>query len=802
MSTEIIDPNYNWKQAATQEGVDYDAVQKSFMDQSYGVVANKAKILFQDPFRLGFEIVHRNEKATKMVGIFAFRVNKNLLYAPTFFVNGEIKAADMLYRSDVKRFVPLTEDWCAYLVRGAQESSGETVDKNRFRQADAYMDRLAYPQRVKYARERDFSDVEISVEKRGDEFFINGFVLPAAQKEQIKEAVTSLKENASGLSDARDEFVKAAADGSLFRELMLHCADNEPMRKLLPEVINETGPEALEKLATLIDGNDTASRHLASHYTKEELETVDAWLEKEAADDGPQPAIVLNMNPHMAKSASARDRIFDKGYELVDRRPPECVNTVVEEVGEGTIKELSAPGKVCVLMDSGELEEACLFRRDEELLHNPSDPMTTCSEEYPDGQLEYVYFPESKELLCLGYGQDVFGDELIDQNSSASLVDATSLQPGKCYVAVSAEVRGISQVFRMEGTEKDGESTCINICDQYGDDSRIFYAPGRKEAQGRYISDETKFLEVVCDVEDSEDDDHSAWPPGFRFIEPKCSKTIMNSGGVDQWLRTAGGITSSRDLTVRSNNDGLTFDVEHRENGTLLKSARDLGMLEAHLKMAEDFCLTTDKAGEILDKAVDNDVTYRVFDTLSKEAFLTRAEGMEDWIESFDPELQVKLDAPQEQVLTTHTPRRPEQTQRYGDTHQRVPAKNKESGEDMMLPMDAVLTQPPEALAQMSEMYDLPHIFDHGCVGQMATSSHNLVEQIKKYIPDLETGVDRYFRILFLLRYRPSDFEEVYGKDDLVEFEEDLTELASRAGEQLLKVLKQFEPDQYAAQEN
>lgn len=156
MTTEIIDPNYQWKQAASQEGVDYGAVQKSFMDQSYAIVANKAKILFQDPFRLGFEIVHRNEKATKMVGIFAFRVNSNLLYAPVFFVNGEIKAADMLYRTDVKRFVPLTEDWCAYLVRGNHESAGEPVDRNRYRQADAYMDRLAYPQRVKYASEEKF----------------------------------------------------------------------------------------------------------------------------------------------------------------------------------------------------------------------------------------------------------------------------------------------------------------------------------------------------------------------------------------------------------------------------------------------------------------------------------------------------------------------------------------------------------------------------------------------------------------------------------------------------------------------
>lgn len=102
----------------------------------------------------------------------------------------------------------------------------------------------------------------------------------------------------------------------------------------------------------------------------------------------------------------------------------------------------------------------------------------------------------------------------------------------------------------------------------------------------------------------------------------------------------------------------------------------------------------------------------------------------------------------------------------------------------------------------MSDAYDLPHIFDHGCVGQMSTNNYSIIEQIKQYIPDLEAGVDRLFRILFLLRYRPADFEELYGKDDLVAFEQELADLATRSGDNLLRMLQRFDPDQYAAQEN
>lgn len=752
MSTQVIDPDFQWKQAASQEGVDYDAVQKSFMDQSYGVVANKAKILFQDPFRLGFEIVHRNEKATKMVGIFAFRVNRDLLYAPTFFVNGEIKAADMLYRADVKRFVPLTEDWCAFLARGVSESAGEPTDKGRMRQADAYMDRLAYPQRVKYASEIDFNDSEVNA--------------------------------------MRDEFAKAAADGSLWRDMMLHCADNSPMRKLIPEVINEQGVEALEKLASVLEGNAGAERFLVENYSKEDLETVDAWMAKKATPVDPEAnSIVINLDPLMAKSAASRDTIFDKGYELIDKRAADSLNTIIEECGDGTVKELSSACCAEVLLDCGKLDKACLFRRDSSLL-TESGSYSSAHDHGPD-RPECVYFPESGELLDLKYNQPVFGDELIDQDLSIESVDANGLSTGKCYVALDKATKSISRPFKVKGKSKDGDCTQIDICDNWGHDEQIFYAAGRDKSEGRYISDATMFLEIKCDIEYYDDDSSK----DIDRIEATCDKVLMNSAGIDKWIRTAGGITTSNEFTV-SLNDNDTFDIRHTEDGTILKEARDLGMLEAHLKIAEDFSLTVDKAGDILDKAVDGDVSYRVFDTMSKSGYMTRPEEMEEWIQSYDPELQVRLDSPQQQILSTHTPQRKDQQSRYGDTYQRVPAENSETAEDT-LPMDAVMSHSPEQLAQMSEQLDMPHIFDHGCLGQMATQSYSILDQIKQYIPDLESGVDRYFRILFLLRYRPADFEEAYGKDALIELEQELAELASRSGENLLKMLQRFDAKQY-----
>jgi hypothetical protein len=735
MSAHVIDPEYNWKSAAAQEGVDYDAVMKSFMDQSYGVVANKAKVLFQDPYRLGFEIVHRNEKATKMVGIFAFRCNKALLYAPVFFVNGEVKAADMLYRGDVKRFVPLTDEWCAFLVRGANQEAGELSDKNRQRQPDAYLDRLAYPQRVKYA-------------------------------------------STEGVA--------------LFKEILAHCADDTPSRKLIPHFIKNEGPIALEKLASLIEGSDIAKRYVVEHYTAEELQDLSGWQEKQAAawTDPEENSIVFVCDPTLAKSAAERDEVMDRGYSLVDNRPKESTNIIIEEVENSTIHDLASPCVADVIMADGKTEECILLKRDDSLSVDGGcpTPVGSCYNRAP--KFEFVYHVGKKQLLDIG-NAPVFGDEKLTKELP-KLIDPMDLSAGKVYIRVDMSTMGCSDVFVLDSYDKDGEAAVLNTVSTWGGAGRLFFSPGREESGGKYISDNSRFLEVDADIEKREG--------RVVRIDTKWDNILMDSAGIDKWMRTAGGIAKSQDVTV-TRNATASFDITSHDGSGMKKVARDLGMLEAHLKLATDFSLTCDKAGKLLDKATDDGTTrVRLYDAVEKAAFTTTMGAMQPWIQGFDPELGVKLDSPQRQVISTHTPQRAQQTPRYGDHYDRGQMGQRDPEEDG-LPADALLTKSPEELAVMATQYNMPHIFDHGELQRMSTSMFNTVTQIQQYIPDLETGVDRYYRILFLLRYRPADFEEAYGKDALLEMEQELSELANMSGDNLLRMLKRFDINKYSGQE-
>ena len=104
-------------------------IEKAFSDQASGFVENKVGDLMKDEYRIGFEIVKKNDSNTRMVGVFAFRVDKDLIFAPVFFINGEIKGP-LLYRSANKMFVPADKEWASYLIESIERRDGKSRSKS------------------------------------------------------------------------------------------------------------------------------------------------------------------------------------------------------------------------------------------------------------------------------------------------------------------------------------------------------------------------------------------------------------------------------------------------------------------------------------------------------------------------------------------------------------------------------------------------------------------------------------------------------------------------------------------------
>lgn len=152
-------PNYDWAKHAAAV-LDDEAVERAFADQAYSTVAQHAAKLMQPPHFLGFELIYSNDEKTRLVGIFAFRINHELIYAPAFFLNGQVRGQEILYRVAPGRTVPLTEEWISFLLEKAQNSPGQALPRQRTDSLNAGVDLtpLIYPQRNKSAAATQSAD--------------------------------------------------------------------------------------------------------------------------------------------------------------------------------------------------------------------------------------------------------------------------------------------------------------------------------------------------------------------------------------------------------------------------------------------------------------------------------------------------------------------------------------------------------------------------------------------------------------------------------------------------------------------
>lgn len=88
--------------------------EQAFSSLAYAYLKDKAPRLLD--YIVGFQLVDRNEDNTKAMGVFGFKVGDQWLYAPVFFLNGDLKGHELLYLKNKDAFVPMKENWVNYLI--------------------------------------------------------------------------------------------------------------------------------------------------------------------------------------------------------------------------------------------------------------------------------------------------------------------------------------------------------------------------------------------------------------------------------------------------------------------------------------------------------------------------------------------------------------------------------------------------------------------------------------------------------------------------------------------------------------
>ena len=85
----------------------------TFGDLAHAQLRDKAPALLD--YLLGFQVIDQNEDQTHGVGVMGFKLGEQMLFVPSFFLNGELKQ-NLIYLKNQDLFVPLQDNWVQYLL--------------------------------------------------------------------------------------------------------------------------------------------------------------------------------------------------------------------------------------------------------------------------------------------------------------------------------------------------------------------------------------------------------------------------------------------------------------------------------------------------------------------------------------------------------------------------------------------------------------------------------------------------------------------------------------------------------------
>lgn len=132
---------------------------------------------------------------------------------------------------------------------------------------------------------------------------------------------------------------------------------------------------------------------------------------------------------------------------------------------------------------------------------------------------------------------------------------------------------------------------------------------------------------------------------------------------------------------------------------------------------------------------------------------------------------------PAQNFLDAHDPgqgRNP----RYHDDPDHIP-------DEMILRM----VHPMEEMSRLGQQLGLDTLMDHGAVASMV-KVYDVKPYMREYISKLENSLDHLGRLVFMLYWKPKDFSELFGQDDIPQIENKLTGVFSSYGDLILELLQ------------
>ena len=763
------DDNSMSMQPGGQPGQDAQ-FERTFADLAYAFLKDRAPKLLD--YLVGFQVIDKNDDATKAAGIFGFKMSKQWYYAPVFFINGELKGYELLYIKAQDSFVPLQENWVNYLINRKPIVLGESHAFNAQEIRNIQPDFTPFRDSP-FSKSSNFAS-EAICKARGFKkvgYYIQG------EPFDIEPAMACFT-----ISPTCDTYKQAAA------------------RTSLSAVLKDMGLKAVTKIASRMQSNPLFARSVLSFY---DLHDILPAFPKKAEVVAPAKVrtgfelIKLSEKRNLLDSEltdAERDELVADGITIRDHR--DGTTQVFSAVLETQLTNPTETGVYQLLVRPAQFIEVLIIVAPKTIGTGVANICTVitkagkgytnvlqgalCVKPVPDPRTEYLKwfkdFPTRLENLKDsaiysivaedGTGTIPFQVEqkITEDGDTLYFVRACTSTAGDCGLAIRSHARNDYSYAKIEHSragydiprkvsakEKDGRESVADAGKIYGV-RRIVIS---KTATGLVNIGDTLFVGNSCKA--AKIDSTSVY--GDQLGYP-----LGTMSDIEHELYKSGAY---HPFQVYS--DGVTYQVKDAQ--AISKSLTKISAIE-YIVRHYNTDLGTAKA--VVKQASADGVTKQ----LVKLSANNRVGG-----EAYAPDIGA--------ILQTTMPS-------YSDRNRAIvqPAVDGAYRVDSMLPppgyKDRALEPLDESatnLATRAAKSGQKEVFDTAIVSSLVKAV-DIGTHIDKYLGDLMVGVDRIGRLLFMFYWHNDKFVDRYGETEMSELEDSLKNTFKSSGDLVLFLKK------------
>ena len=778
--------------------------EQAFSSLAYAYLRDKAPRLLD--FMVGFQLVERNEDNTKAMGVFGFNVDKQWLYAPVFFLNGDLKGHELLYVKGNDSFVPMKENWVNYLMSRKPHVLGEGDARSLSDLGGVHPDirSLSIPPSVGGGK------------RAADEEWVKE-VLPMLAAFKTKKA-SSLFRGVKDKDISQAAVVAEPSAAALAKE-----AQNLDLNKVMPtslalmkvaHSISENYPTIKQSMQKFY-GVDCFSRW-ASQYKGQAEKSASNIIEKQASvkespympgsllvptdkptgpvDHEKSGKLRMYVYEHVTVSAAPelteddREKLLEDTVLIKDHRKGEEVSRAYNEQVEAQLTNPSETALYRVLVKPGEFKKMLIAMHG--ATNRGREPMATVV------RLEDNGGGEDKAWLNT-HPTNVFADQVSEREewkewfNGSDCCEAGDLKEGGEYLAIS-ETGSASAPFHIQSDYGEGRYRVDFRCHIDWNETRPATMPRLENAYSSTGDEPSTYGAMLyVDKEGKKGTKIKAIagelrvPGDFKFV--KLSSPQKPEPGEIMPCSSYGSRSDMPPINLGKIDDiqllfhEKTSALKVYNNGTDVymttgEGTNRLSQKSAFLHLIGGFGLTEKVARDILDHSQQKtQVRYRI--SFAPGYSLEKAAAPNISMLANGPSVPLPEDFGDERTVENYGPNTSVSTQMGGEQSIRVDDMSADNTDpaiyDNFQNYQAEDLQSSLQVAQRAGQEGQKEVFDTTMVAGMLKS----VRQdsiIERYLGSLVEALDSLGRLLMNFYWHQEEFEDRYGKSDLPELEDSI----------------------------